>query len=118
MQSNIETATSRYDIMRNAEIYRDNIALASAIGIHSRISVAQAADELLNIKGVLASFVAAQDGSDVFVSGRSIGELNVQVVLEKLGGGGSQATAGLQVQDTTASDIIEKIKTAIDECFK
>ena len=117
MQSNIETATSRYDIMRNAEIYRDNIALASAVGVHSRISVAQAADELLNVKGVYASFVVAQDGSDVFVSGRSIGDLNVQVVLEKLGGGGSQATAGLQVQNASASEIISNIKLAIDECY-
>ena len=118
LQSDIETATSRYAIMRGATIYREGIALASSGETQSRISVAQAADELLNISGVSTSFAAAREGSDVFVSGRSIGGVNVQVILEKLGGGGSQSTAGLQVRGSTVGKVMDDLKKAIDDYFK
>ena len=118
MQTDIETATARYEIMRGAVIYRDGIALASSLESQKRTSVAQAADELLNITGVHTSFVAARDGDSVFVSGRSIGEVNVQVILEKLGGGGSQSTAGLQVRDSTVDQVVDDLKNAIDEYFR
>jgi c-di-AMP phosphodiesterase-like protein len=118
LQSDIETATERYALMRSAVIYKDGVALASSGEIHSKISIAQAADELLNISGVHTSFVAAYDGEDVFVSGRSIGGVNVQVILEKLGGGGSQSTAGLQVRGTSIEQVIRDLKKAIDEYFK
>ena len=118
MQSNIDIATSRYAIMGNARVYREGVAIASSSKAYNRIAIAQAADELLNIKGVSTSFVAAQDGenpNDVFVSARSIGGMNVQVVLEQLGGGGSQSTAGLQAQNTTVDKVITDIEQAIDE---
>jgi len=67
---------------------------------------------------VHTSFVAARDGDSVFVSGRSIGEVNVQVILEKLGGGGSQSTAGLQVRDSTVDQVVDDLKNAIDEYFR
>ena len=118
MQTDIETATARYEIMRGAEIYREGVALASSLESQKRISVAQAADELLNIIGVHTSFVAARDGENVFVSGRSIGEVNVQVILEKLGGGGSQSTAGLQVRNATVDQVMVDLKKAIDEYYK
>jgi len=115
LQTDIEIATARYALMMGAEVFRDGIALASSDQEQSRISIAQAADELLNIKGVHTSFVAARDGEDVFVSGRSIGVVNVQVILEKLGGGGSQSTAGLQVHGVKVSKIVADLKNAIDE---
>jgi len=118
LQSDIDTATERYALMRGAVIYRDSIALAYSDVVRNRISIAQAADELLNIKGVNASFVAALDGEIVFVSGRSIGSVNVQVILEKLGGGGSQSTAGLQLRGQTVESVISKLKTVIDEYFE
>ena len=117
LQTDIDVATARYALMREARIYRDGIALASSTDIHSRISVAQAADELLNIKGVHTSFVAAQDGDCVFVSGRSVGDINVQVVLEKFGGGGSRSTAGLQIPGSSVDQVVADLKLAIDEYF-
>jgi c-di-AMP phosphodiesterase-like protein len=118
MQTDIDTATGRYDIMRGAEVYRDGVAIASSGELRSRISVAQAADELLNITGVHTSFAAASEGEDVFVSGRSIGGLNVQVILEKLGGGGTQSIAGLQVRGAKVENVLADLKKAIDEYFK
>ena len=115
MQTDIETATARFEIMRGAVIYREGIALASSNESQSKVSVAQAADELLNILGVHTSFTAARDGKDVFVSGRSTGGTNVQVILEKLGGGGSQSTAGLQVRNASVEQIVSDLKKAIDE---
>ena len=117
MQSDIGTATSRYEIMRGAAIYRDGIALASSEEPQSRISIAQAADELLTITGVHTSFVAAKDGENVYVSGRSIGGVNVQLILETMGGGGSQSTAGLQVAGAEVGQVIDDLKKAIDNYF-
>ena len=117
LQSDIDTATARYDLMRSATIYVDGIALASSSDVYSRISIAQAADELLNISGVHTSFAAAKDGEDVFVSGRSIGGVNVQLVLEQLGGGGSQSTAGLQVQGASVEQVVQDLQKAIDRYF-
>jgi len=118
LQSDMDIATARYDLMRMAEMYREGITIAVSEDSRSRISIAQAADELLNVKGVHTSFVAARDGDTIFVSGRSIGDINVQVVLEKLGGGGSQATAGLQVKDKSLGEVVEELKRAIDDYQK
>ena len=118
LQSDIKIATARYDLMRAAEIYKEGITLASSEDEHCRISIAQAADELLNIQGVHTSFVVAKDGDTVFVSGRSIGDINVQVILEKMGGGGSQATAGLQVKDESVDEVVTELKQAVDEYLK
>ena len=118
MQTDIKTATARYEIMRGAVVYRDGIALASSDESQNRTIVAQAADELLNITGVHTSFVAALDGEDVFVSGRSIEGANVQVILEKLGGGGSRSIAGLQVNNTSVEQVVSDLKKAIDEYYR
>jgi len=114
MQTDIDIATARYAIMCGATIYKEGVALAVSNESQSRISVAQAADGLLDITGVHTSFVAARDGEDVFVSGRSIGGVNVQVILEKLGGGGSQSTAGLQVSGASMEKVVADLKKAID----
>ena len=117
LQSDIETATGRFSLIRDAEIYKEGIAIASCDEVHSAISIAQASDELLNVRGVHTSFVVAKEGGTVYVSGRSIGRVNVQVILEKLGGGGSQSTAGLQAKNTTVEKVVSDLKTAIDEYF-
>jgi len=118
LQTDIETATARYSLMREAKIYKEGVALVSSSEIHNRISIAQAADEILNISGVHTSFVAACDGEEVFVSGRSIGRVNVQLILEKLGGGGSQSTAGLQVHGSTVEQVVKDLKNVIDAYFR
>ena len=115
LQTDIDIAVAKYELLREAKIYRDAIAIAVSESGHCRISIAQAADELLGIKGVDTSFVIAEDNGTVFVSGRSIGNVNVQVILEKLGGGGSQATAGLQVQNKKVSEIVDELQQAIDD---
>ena len=118
LQSDIDTATKKYAIMQSATVYRDGIALASSGISQNKIGIAQAADELLNIRGIHTSFVAAQDGGDVFVSGRSSGNVNVQVILEKLGGGGSRTTAGLQARNATVDSVVTELKKVIDEYIK
>jgi len=118
VQPDIATATERYSLMRGAAIYRDGIILASGSELFSRVSIAQAADELLNIRGVSASFVAAWDGEAVYVSGRSAKGVNVQVILEKLGGGGSQSTAGLQLRGASVDQVVEGLKKSIDSYYR
>jgi len=118
LQSDIQITTARYELLRAASIYKDGIALASSNSEQCRVSIAQAADELLGIKGVHTSFVIAKEGETVHVSGRSIGNVNVQVILEMLGGGGSQATAGLQVKDKSVEDVVAELKQAIDDYLK
>jgi c-di-AMP phosphodiesterase-like protein len=77
---------------------------------------AQAADELLNITGINASFVLFPDGDKVIVSARSIGDANVQVILEALGGGGNASTAGAQIPDSTVKEALDKLVNSID-CY-
>lgn len=119
LQSDIEIATARYDLMRAAEIYIDGVIIAhSSDTKHCRISIAQAADELLNIHGVHTSFVIGKEKDTVYVSGRSIGDVNVQVILEKMGGGGNQSTAGLQVEDRSVDEVMSELKKAINDTLK
>lgn len=117
LQSDVEQSVARYKIMQKAGIYR-NIAIASPETPQNRIVAAQAADELLDISGVEASMVIYPlDGGGVFVSARSIGEVNVQIIMEKLGGGGNRASAAAQLKDTDLKTALDALKTAIDEYF-
>ena len=96
-QNDLEGTIARYDIIQNARMYKENIAVAAVDHTVGRVTAAQAADELLNIAGIDASFVLFPDDDRIIISARSMGDVNVQVVLEKLGGGGNAATAGAQV---------------------
>ena len=79
-----------------------------------RVTAAQAADELLNIVGISTSFVLFPDGEQVIISGRSMGDTNVQVILEQLGGGGNAAAAGGQVAGKTLEQVAVELTQAID----
>ena len=79
------------------------------------VTVAQAADELLDISGIEASFVLAKSGNRVVISGRSLESVNVQVILEKLGGGGHITIAGAQLDDVSVEEADEMLKNAVDE---
>ena len=84
-----------------------------------RIVSAQAADELLNVSGVEASVVSSPDGEGgMYVSARSIGDLNVQILMEKLGGGGNRSAAAAKLSDTTPEQAEEKILAAINDYFE
>ena len=78
-----------------------------------RLAAAQAADELLDIQGVKASFVIYFDNDVVNVSARSMGDVNVQPLMEKLGGGGHQTMAGAQIENTDVDQVKEKVMAMI-----
>jgi c-di-AMP phosphodiesterase-like protein len=114
LQSDFDTTIEKYTIIRRARIYRPGVAIAYSDEPENRIIAAQAADELLNIAGIQASFVVSPDGDNVFISARSIGNINVQVIMEKLGGGGNQSTAGSQITGMSVDKVMEKLRDAID----
>ena len=118
-QSNLSEMVSRYDIIRRAELYMDSIAIAviPQDGV-DRIAAAQAADELLGLKGVKASFVVFRNGEDVQMSARSLGEINVQVILEALGGGGNSTTAGGRVESGDPLTVRDQLIDAINAYFE
>ena len=117
LQSDFQTTMSRYQILKSARLYRDDIAIAALNTTTSRPLAAQAADELLNITGFQASFVLYPDANQVIISARSIGEANVQVILEPLGGGGNAATAGAQVKDSTVKEVLDRLVASIDAYY-
>ena len=118
-QNDLHDMVSRYDIIRRAEIYREDIAVAiiPEDGV-DRIAAAQAADELLTLKGVAASFVIYLSGESVLMSARSLGEINVQVILEALGGGGNSTTAGGRVEGSDIESVHRELLEAIDAYFE
>ena len=116
-QYDFQSAVAKHKIVEAARMHRDGIAIAPLKGNTTRALAAQAADEILNINGVTTSFVLYSDGDKVMISARSIGDVNVQVILEKLGGGGNAATAGAQIADRSVAEALQDLKNAIDEYF-
>lgn len=119
-QSDLEGVISRYDIIRHARMYHGTIAVTAVDHPVGRVTAAQAADELLNIIGIDASFVLSPDtdGERTIISARSIGDTNVQVVLEKLGGGGNAAASGAQVPNSDVQEVLQQLLRAIDQYFE
>lgn len=119
-QDDLETFLTRAEVVKGAQMFKNNIAI-STIPFSAKnpaLVAAQAADELLNIKGINASFVLSCIEDDIFISGRSLGDINVQVVLEKLGGGGHLSVAGAQLSGLTMEKAIVLLKKAIEEYLK
>ena len=115
LQNDMEDTVARYRIMQNAELYR-NIAIAAPEEPQNRIVAAQAADELLNISGVEASVVIAPDDKgSIFASARSIGDINAQILMEKLGGGGNRSAAAAQFDGVDLDTVVARVRAAIDE---
>ena len=118
LQSDFATTVARYKIIQSAVPYRGEIAIVAMDHPITRPLAAKAADELLNITGFQASFVLYPDEENrVVISARSIGEANVQVILEALGGGGNAATAGAQIKDATMAQVLERLKKSIDNYY-
>ena len=112
---------ARAEAVRHAEVYRDSFALAvcpSANLESPTIVGAQAANELLNINGVKASIVFTYFNNEVYLSARSIDEVNVQLIMEKLGGGGHMTIAGAQLKDISIEDAIELVKKTLDSMIE
>lgn len=103
--------------VRDCIIYKDEIAISvcpSDIDNPSLIA-AQAADELLNIAGIKASFVLSDIDGTIYISARSLDTINVQLIMEQMGGGGHLSVAGAQVADASVETVIEKLKDVLDE---
>ena len=118
LQNNFQDTMAKYQIIKAARLYRPEVAIAALNASTSRALAAQAADELLNISGITASFVLYPDGEQVLISARSIGEANVQVILEPLGGGGNTATAGAQIKNSTVKDVLDDLVRSIDKYYE
>ena len=114
-QSDLAGMVERYDIIRHAELVHGDIAVAAVEKEIDRVTAAKAADELLTLSGIHASVVLYKHGTGVNLSARSLGEINVQFIMEKLGGGGNSTTAGGQVADASVDEVRERLLAAIDE---
>jgi c-di-AMP phosphodiesterase-like protein len=117
LKENLEEYVRKAEIIRHAEMYRDDIAIAVATNAQpvTQLLIAQAADTLLNMSGVRASFVVAMrtDGL-VGISARSLGQINVQVVMERLGGGGHLSNAACQLQGSL-QEVAARLKQVLKE---
>ena len=118
LQNDFQDTMSKYQIIKAARLYRQELAIAALNSSTSRTLAAQAADEMLNISGITASFVLYPDGDQVIISARSIGDANVQMILEPLGGGGNTATAGAQIKGSTVKDVLDTLVASIDKFYE
>ena len=117
-QGDLKSMIARYDIIRQAQLYRGDLAIAALDTTCDRVTAAKAADELLTLKGIRASFVLYPKDQGVYISARSLGEVNVQVIVEALGGGGNSTTAGGQLNTPNIAVARTALLRAIDEYFE
>ena len=118
LQNDFQDTMAKYQIIKSARLYRQKIAIAALNTATTRPLAAQAADELLNIAGITASFVLYPEGDQVVISARSIGDANVQMILEPLGGGGNTATAGAQLRNCTVREALDQLVVSIDRFYE
>lgn len=121
LKEDLDEYVKRADLVKNATIYREGIAIATGDEdtTYNPITLAQAADTLLTMNGVKASFVVAlrKDGQ-VGVSARSLGEINVQIIMERMNGGGHLTNAATQLEDTTMEQVVDQLRDIIEEYFE
>ncbi len=117
-QADLESYNLIAEIVKNTEIINDSIAIGiyeNSDDINTNLICAKTADELLTISDITASFVIGKVGDKVFISGRSIGDVNVQIILEKLGGGGHITLAGAQLEGLSIEDAKHELIIRINE---
>lgn len=117
--NNMDIFRMRNAVIDSAEKYRDECAVSftDKESKNIRLITSQAADEMLNIDGIKASFVLYKNGNEIDISARSFGEINVQLIMESLGGGGHQAMSACQLPGLSLEEAMEKLKKAIDKYF-
>ena len=115
LQEDLSVFKAKAMAVASTEIIYDGMYMSVCPSDYGNTSVtaAQAADELLDVEGVKASFVLCEEGETIFVSARSLGEINVQVILEKIGGGGHQTISGAQFKGKTVDEVKEIVKEAV-----
>ena len=118
-QSDLHTYQIISEIVSKSEIVNDSIAISEYESDDQNVNIiaAKAADELLTIGGINASFVLGKIGDKIYISGRSIGGINVQLILEKLGGGGHITLAGAQLENMSMEDAKQELINRINEYF-
>ena len=118
-QADLESYNVIAEIVKNAELIENSIAIStySEVAKDSNTICAKAADELLTISDITASFVIGNTGDNICISGRSIGDINVQIILEKLGGGGHITLAGAQLENMTIEEAKIELINRINEYF-
>ena len=119
-RDDMESYRAKAEAMRMAEVYREQYAIAECPSdiASPTVLAAQTANELLDINGIKASFVLTVYNGRIFLSARSIDEVNVQIIAEKLGGGGHINSAGAQFEHTNVKEAIEALKVTIDQMIE
>ena len=121
LREDMNAYKAKAEIVRHATVYKDAFAISEFTGEKTEsptIVGAQAANELLNIVGIKASFVLTEYNNKVYISSRSIDEINVQQIMESLGGGGHLNVAGAQIKDATLEEVKQMIIEAIDKAIE
>ena len=118
LQNDFQETMAKYQIIKAARLYRKEIAIAALNTGTTRVLAAQAADEMLNISGIKASIVLYPDNERIIISARSMGEVNVQMILEPLGGGGNTATAGAQIAGKSIKEVLDELVVSIDKFYE
>lgn len=118
--NDLEDCLAKADIIKNTKIIKDKICISYPDREVKNINlvIAQSADELLNIKDVEASFVLGSKRDKIYISARSLGNVNVHVMMEKIGGGGHLDVAGAQLENTSLEEAYNKVKSIIEEYLK
>ena len=116
--SDLDTYIKKLEIIKSVHV-KNHIAIAICPeNIEDNVLAAQAADELLNISGIQASFVFVTIDNEIYISGRSLGDINVQLILEMLGGGGHMTMAGAKLEKINLKEAVEKLELAIDKYLR
>ncbi|MER2169239.1 MAG: DHH family phosphoesterase, partial [Psychrobacillus psychrodurans] len=121
LKEDIDTYIERSKIVQNVEFFRDGIAIANGMEnvSYSQVLLAQTADILLTMNNVAASFVIGRKSdSTLGISARSLGDINVQIIMEKLNGGGHLTNAACQLEDTSIDEAISLLKNAITDTIE
>lgn len=117
--NSMENYKLRNQIIGNSTTYKNCAISIAPDGIENvRIVASQVADELLNVSGIKSSYVLFRSTDSINISARSMGEMNVQIIMEKLGGGGHQTMAATQLKDATMEDALGKLKKELDDFFE
>ena len=121
LKEDVDTYIKRAKLIENVEFYHDGIAIAKGNNeeIHDQVLIAQTADTLVTMDGVSASFVLSKRSENIIgISARSLGEINVQIIMEALNGGGHLTNAATQLSGVSIEEAEEMLKEAIDEYFE
>lgn len=108
----------KLEIIKSVHVKNDIAIAVCPENIEDNVLAAQAADELLNISGIQASFVFVTIDNEIYISGRSLGDINVQLILEMLGGGGHMTMAGAKLEKINLKEAVEKLELAIDKYLR